>query len=195
MLIVGLMLNAAFESFNTADLDGWASFFGHSHPLRAAAANAGVLYRAVITAETRMGSMLPFFAELADQSTFAIWRDYAAAHPPASARCKPIASNLPGSSAKKGSKVTVSSAATGKVASPSATSSVALAAAATEATRYGILMSNMNDVFTQASIIVLHELLNDLGPLLWASKSHVRDNPRVVVQGCWDQARHAHGAR
>jgi hypothetical protein len=26
----------------------------------------------------------------------------------------------------------------------------------------------MNDVFTPASIIVLHERLNDLGPLLWA---------------------------
>ena len=45
----------------------------------------------------------------------------------------------------------------------------------------------MNDVFTPASIIVLHERLNDLGPLLWASQSHVRTIP-FKFWDSWDTA-------
>ncbi len=40
----------------------------------------------------------------------------------------------------------------------------------------------MYDIFTPASILVLHERLNDLGPLLRASQSHVR----TILFNFWD---------
>lgn len=209
MHVCGLMLDTAIDSFNCKDLFGWSSFFGHSHPLRAAASSAGVLYRVAMTAGTRMGSVLPFIAELSDPEKFAVWRDFANTHPPASARPKSHGSSSRrgrGGHRPKGTGRGVAATATSEAASAAGSGSALAAtavatvtgprmqiassvasAAAEEATRYGILVENMADVFTLASLIVLHELLSDLGPLIKASQCHVCTIP-FDFWDSWDSA-------
>lgn len=164
MHVVNLMLEAAFASFNADDLYGWASFFSHRHKLRAAALTHGIAYRKASTAGTRFGSKLPFLEELSKPGMFAKWSTFAKLHPPDNARG--AASARRGRGRGRGGAAVVQ-----------AGGALADAARVAECTRYELLIANMEDNFTHASILVLHEMLCHLSPLLTAAQCSLRTIP------------------
>jgi hypothetical protein len=159
--------------------------------LRAAAESAGVKYRVATTAGTRFGSKLPFLAELSAPGVFDRWKAFAHAHPPTSL---PRAEGVGGSRSRRGRGGGIAGSSQqgrgGRINDRSHASGLdttAEAIAEQETSRYSILLENMDDVFTRASIIVLHELVKDIEPLLIASQCSVRTLPFDFWHS-WDAA-------
>jgi hypothetical protein len=197
MHVINLMLEAAITSFNASDLYGWSSFFAHRYKLRADALKAGVKYRVASTAGTRFGSKLPFLEELSKPDIFKMWFEFAKAHPPSSfVRAENQKAREAGDAARGGrGRGRGSSGRGGRASSAPARPSgsarvaggVAEAVLEEEAKRYRLLLENMGDSFTHAAIVVLHELLHDLAPLLKASQCSVRTIPFDFWQS-WEAA-------
>ena len=117
-----------------------------------------------MTAGTRFGSKIPFLAELSKPGMFKKMGGFAKAHPPETF----MRGSRDGGRGRGGARAGRGGAATAIRADN---------AGMEESGRHSTLLSNMKDIFTRTSILVLDELTSPLLPSLKASQCSMPNIP------------------